>query len=109
MSLSTLLSTIYTVYLVCCFASGTTLFDPILNTEGATIPTQTVPHTILFAFSALGGWITLSVESPFSALMAALFYAVETAHCPDYAGFGVPLTLLGFIGYFCQKKIFKSD
>ncbi len=99
------LATAYSVYLIIYFAGG------VMNADGAeavggTIATALVmPHMAMFLIGAIFGWIGFLAKKSWAALVAAILYSVGTLIFVMYAMFGIPILVLGFIGYSKQKKI----
>lgn len=105
---ATALATIYTVYLFSYF------FGTAASTEGAeqvgsAIATALVmPHTIMFLIGAVFGWIGVLGKFAWSALVSAILYAVGTLFFLAYFMFGVPILILGFVGFSNQKKLNRA-
>lgn len=99
------LATLYSIYLITYFGGG------VLNSEGAeavggAIATALVmPHMIVFLVGAVFGWIGFILKKSWAALVAAILYSAATLFFIMYAMFGVPILILGFIGYSKQKKL----
>jgi hypothetical protein len=51
------------------------------------------------------GWLGFLIKKSWAALVAGILYAVGTLFFLAYFMFGVPLLILGFIGYAKQKKL----
>lgn len=65
-------------------------------------------HIVVFALGCIIGWIAyLSKKSGF-AKFASTLYIVGTICFPIYLFFGLPITIIGFIGGSKQKKINKT-
>lgn len=106
--IATALSTIYTVYLFSYFF-GTTTSSEGAEAVGSAIATALVmPHAITFLVGAVFGWIGYLAKATWSALVAAILYAVATLLFLAYFMFGVPILVLGFVGYAKQKKLNKN-
>lgn len=105
---ATALATIYTVYLFSHFFSTTLSAEGAEAVGGAIATALVMPHMIMFLIGAIFGWIGYLCRLSWSALVAAILYAVGTLLFLIYFMFGVPILILGFIGYTKQKKINKS-
>lgn len=108
LSLATILSTAYTVYLFYYFVGGTATASGTEALSGAIATALIMPHTIMFLIGAVFGWIGFLFKKSWSALVAAILYSVGTFLFLVYAMFGIPILVLGFIGYANQKKINKK-
>lgn len=107
--LVTALSTIYAVYLLS-YTFGTTASSEGAEAVGAAIGTALLmPHMFMFLIGAIFGWLGVFLKKNWAALVAAILYSVGTLLFPMYFMFGVPLLILGFIGYANQKKINKAQ
>ena len=105
---ATSLATIYAVYLIKYFfdsITGTTGFEMV---GGAIATALVAPHIILFVIGAVFGWIGVLGRKDWGALVGAILYSAGTLFFLLYAIFGVPIIILGFIGYAKQKKINQS-
>lgn len=105
LTVATILSTAYAIYLICYFVGGTASASGAEALGGAIATALVLPHMILFAVGAVFGWIGLLVRKSWAALVAAILYSVGTVLFLAYALFGIPLLIFGFIGYANQKKI----
>ncbi|MBO4941467.1 MAG: hypothetical protein J6D15_04620 [Clostridia bacterium] len=106
--IATALATIYTVYLFS-FFFGATASSEGTEAVGAAIATALVmPHTIVFLIGAVFGWIGYLAKATWAALVAAILYSVATLFFLAYFMFGVPILVLGFVGYGKQKKLNKE-
>ena len=107
--IATVLASIYAVYLICYFVGGTAAADETATAIGGAIATALVaPHMVMFLIGAIFGWIGVLLKKSWSALVAAILYSVGTVLFLAYAMFGIPLLVLGFIGYANQKKLNKK-
>lgn len=106
--ISTVLATVYSIYLACSFIGGAASSDISQAIAGAVATALVAPHMIMFSVGAVFGWIGVLAKKSLSALVAAILYAVGTLLFLAYAMFGVPILVLGFIGYANQKKINKK-
>ena len=62
-------------------------------------------HIATFTLGALIGWIGYSTKKSGVAKFAATLYLIGTICFPIYILFGLPLTIIGFVGGGKQKKI----
>lgn len=106
---ATALATIYAVYLISYFSGATVSEDTAEAIGGAIATALVLPHMIMFIVGAVFGWIGLFAKKAWAALVAAILYAVGTLFFLVYAMFGVPILILGFVGYSKQKKLNKSE
>ena len=105
---ATVLATIYALYLFFHFVVGTMNSEGEEAVAGAIATTLVMPHMAMFIIGAVFGWIALFLKAPWSALVAAILYAVGTFFFILYFMYGVPILVLGFVGYSKQKKINKE-
>lgn len=103
LTVATVLSTAYTVYLLVYFIGG------MASVSGAIAGALVTPHTILFLIGAVFGWIGLLAKKSWAALVAAILYSVGTLLFLAYIMFGGPILIMGFVGYANQKKINKKS
>ena len=100
------MATAYTIYLFCHFIGGTASADGAVEAAAGVIATALVmPHMIMFLIGIIFAWIGLVFKKAWGALVAAILYSVGTLFFLAYAMFGVPILILGFIGYANQRKI----
>lgn len=105
---ATALATIYAVYLISYFFGSTAAAEGAEAIGGAIATALVMPHMLMFLIGAAFGWIGYFIKASWAALVAAILYAVGTLFFLAYFMFGVPLLILGFIGYSKQKKINKQ-
>ena len=105
---ATALATIYTVYLITHFVGGTASSDGAEAVGGAIATALVTPHMALFGIGAVFGWLGFFMKATWSALVAAILYSAGTLFFPLYFMFGVPILVIGFIGYSKQKKLNKN-
>lgn len=99
------LAAIYSLYLVFYF-SGTTLNSDGVEAIGGAIASALIaPHMIMFLIGAIFGWVGFIFKKAWAALVAAILYSVGTVFFLMYAMYGVPIMILGFIGYAKQAKL----
>lgn len=106
--IATVLSTAYAIYLFCYFVGATASASGIDVLSGAIATALVTPHAIMFLIGAIFGWIGYLFKKSWSALVAAILYAVGSLLFLSYIMFGAPILTLGFIGYAKQKKINKA-
>ncbi|MBE6904479.1 MAG: hypothetical protein E7480_07725 [Ruminococcaceae bacterium] len=124
---SNILATLYSVYLLCIFggaiieAGGADFIDTIgayfelaFNILGMNSTAVTVLYVILvllcvhivtFIIGCLIGWIAYASKKSGTAKLAAILYLIGTICFPVYLFFGLPITIVGFVGSGKQKKI----
>ncbi len=102
---SNILSTAYVIYLMVYFFSGIADSSGAEAVGRAFAAALVVPHIILFLIGAVFGWLGFILKKSWAALVAGILYAVGTLFFLAYFMFGVPLLILGFIGYSKQKKL----
>lgn len=100
--IATVLATAYSIYLACYF------FGVTKDISGVVATALVTPHMIMFSVGAVFGWTGVFAKKTWAALVAAILYAVGTVFFLVYAMFGVPILVLGFIGYANQKKVNKN-
>lgn len=59
----------------------------------------------MFLIGVVFGWLGFFTKKSWAALIAGILYSVGTLFFLAYFIFGVPLLILGFIGYAKQKKL----
>lgn len=62
-------------------------------------------HIIAFVLGCLIGWIAFASRKSGGAKFAATLYLLGTISFPVYLFFGLPITIVGFVGGGKQKKI----
>ena len=102
---ATLLSTAYAIYLFVYFIGGTAAAEGAEAIGGAIATALVTPHAIMFLIGAVFGWLGVLCKKVWAALVAAILYSVGTLLFLAYAMLGIPLLILGFVGYANQKKI----
>ena len=100
-----ILATLYTVYLISYFSGATASADGAEAIGGAIATAMVTPHMIMFLIGAIFGWIGFVIKKSWAALVAAILYSVGTLFFLMYAMFGIPILVLGFVGYAKQKKL----
>lgn len=65
-------------------------------------------HIITFVLGCLFGWIAFLSKKSGGAKFAATLYLIGTICFPIYLFFGLPITIVGFVGAAKQKKINQS-
>ena len=106
--IATALATAYTLYLFCYFLGTTASAEGAEAVGGAIATALVTPHAIMFLIGSVFGWLGALLRKSWSALVAAILYSVGTLLFMVYAMFGVPILILGFVGYANQKKINKN-
>ena len=62
-------------------------------------------HIVSFVLGCIIGWIAYAWKKSSNAKFAATLYLIGTICFPIYLFFGLPITIVGFIGGGKQKKI----
>ena len=106
---ATALATIYAVYLISYFFGETANAEGAEVVGGAIATAVVMPHMIMFLIGAVFGWIGVLARKSWAALVGAILYSVGTLFFLMYAMFGVPILVLGFIGYSKQKKLNQAE
>ncbi len=106
---ATVLATLYVVYLISYFFGGVASSDGAEAVGGAIATALVMPHMIMFLIGVVFGWLGLMTRKTWAALVAAIMYSVGTLFFLAYFMFGVPLLILGFVGYSKQKKINQGN
>ena len=100
------LATAYVIYLITYFGGGIINSSGSAEAVGGAIASALVfPHMLMFLIGAIFGWIGFLAKKSWAALVAAILYSVGTMFFLLYFMFGVPILVLGFIGYSKQKKL----
>lgn len=101
-----ILATLYAVYLITYFGGGVINSESSAEAAGGAIATALVaPHMFMFLLGAVFGWVGFFIKKGWAALVAAILYSVGTLFFIVYFMFGVPILVLGFIGYANQRKL----
>lgn len=103
--LATGLATAYAVYLFVYFVGGTANAEGAEAIGGAIATALVTPHAVMFAIGAIFGWLGVLLRKTWAALVGAILYSVGTLLFLAYAMFGIPILILGFVGYANQKKV----
>ena len=106
--LATVLATAYAVYLFVYFIGGVASAEGAEALGGAIATALVTPHAFMFLIGAIFGWLGVLLRKSWAALVAAILYSVGTMLFLAYFMFGVPILIMGFIGYAKQKKINKT-
>ncbi len=64
-----------------------------------------VAHIVVFALGAIFGWVGFLQKKSGWAKGSAILYLIGTLCFPIYIFYGLPLTIIGFVGSSKQKKI----
>ena len=102
---ASVLATLYTVFLISYFGGGVLNADGTEAIGGAIATALVTPHMFMFLLGAIFGWIGFFAKKSWAALVAAILYSVGTLFFIMYAMFGIPILVLGFVGYSKQKKL----
>lgn len=100
-----LLATLYVVYLICYFGNSMMSGDSAEAIGGAIATALVTPHTVIMGLGAIFSWLGFFLRKSWSALVGAILYCVGSLIFIVYIMFGIPLIILGFVGYSKQKKI----
>ncbi len=100
-----ILATAYAVYLISYFGGGVMQAEGAEAVGGAIATALVTPHMIMFLIGAVFGWVGFVGKKSWGALVAAILYSVGTLFFLVYFMFGVPILVLGFVGYSMQKKL----
>lgn len=124
---SNILATLYTVYLLWTFGGAVveaggvdfidafgSYFELAFEILGMSSPALTFlyvivvllcVHSIAFVLGCLIGWIAYVKGKSGGAVGAAVLYLIATICFPVYLFFGLPITIVGFVGAGKQKRI----
>lgn len=104
--IATILATAYSVYLICYFFGSIIHSNSGAEAAAGVIATGLItPHLIFFSLGAIFGWLGVFLKAAWGALTAAIMYAVGTLFFLLYAMFGIPILILGFVGFAMQRKL----
>lgn len=106
--IANVLSSLYAVYLITYFFGGTMNSSGAEAVGGAIATALVFPHMFMFILGAVFGWLGFLAKKSWAALVAAILYSVGTLLFLAYAMFGIPILILGFVGYSKQKKILRA-
>lgn len=99
------LATLYAIYLISYFGGSTLEAEGAEAVGGAIATALVMPHMMMFLIGAVFGWLGYFCKKSWAALVAAILYSAGTLFFLLYAMFGVPILILGFVGYSKQKKL----
>lgn len=102
---SSLIITIYVIYLMVHFGSSMFSNDSAEAIGGAIATALVTPHMLFVGLGAVFSWIGFFFKKSWAALVASILYCVGAIMFLMYALFVVPSIILGFIGYSKQKKL----
>ena len=102
---SNILASIYVIYLIAYFFGDTASASGAEAIGGAIATALVTTHMIMFLIGVVFGWLGFFTKKSWAALIAGILYSVGTLFFLAYFIFGVPLLILGFIGYAKQKKL----
>lgn len=105
---SNILAAAYGIYLVCYFFGGTLNASGAEAIGGAIATALVLPHMLMFLIGAVFGWLGYLAKKSWAALVAAILYSAGTLFFLAYAMFGIPILILGFVGYSKQKKLLQA-
>lgn len=128
---SNILATLYSIYLLWIFggaiieAGGIDFIDAIgeyfelaFDLIGLSSPALTFlyvilvllcVHVVTFVLGCLFGWIAYASKKSGRAKFAATLFLIGTICFPLYLFYGLPITIIGFVGGNKQKKINNSS
>lgn len=92
-------------FLITYFGSSTLNADGVEALGGAIATALVTPRIILFLIGAIFGRVGFIAKKSRAALVTAILYSVRTLFFLMYAMFGIPILVLGFVGYSKQKKL----
>ncbi len=102
---SSLLATIYVIYLIVYFTGSMGDLDSAEELGGAIATALVAPHMIIMGVAAIFSWVGFFTRKTWAALVGAILFCVGALVFLLYALFCIPLIILGFIGYSKQKKM----
>lgn len=106
--ISSLIVTLYVIYLMVYFGSSMMSSDGASALGGVLATALVTPHMLLVGLGAVFSWVGFCFKKSWAALVAAILYCVGALLFLMYALFVVPSIILGFIGYAKQKKLNNS-
>lgn len=107
--IATLFATIYSIYLITHFVSNTASSEGAEAVGSAIATAMVTPHMITILIGAIFGWLGVFLKASWAALVAAILYTVGAVLFLVYFMFSLPILILGFVGFSCQKKINKAS
>ena len=102
---SSLITTIYVVYLMVHFGSSIFVDDGAEALGGALATALVTPHMLFVGLGVIFSWIGFIFKKSWAALVGAILYCVGALLFLLYALFLIPSIILGFVGYSKQKKL----
>lgn len=106
---SSLVSTLYVIYLMYHFGNSMFVSDGAEALGGAIATALVTPHMLLVGLVAVFSWVGFCFKKTWAALVAAILYCCGAMLFLMYAIFVVPSIILGFVGYSKQKKLNNSS
>lgn len=104
--ISTILATAYAIYLIAYFYGVNANADGAIEQIGGALATALVtPHIVMIAMGVIFSWLGIFLRASWSALVAAILYAVASVIFMVYIMFAAPIMIIAFVGYAKQKKI----
>jgi len=105
--ISSVLATLYVIYLINYFGNSIGNLDSGEELSGAIATALVTPHMTMIGIGAIFSWLGFFFKKSWAALVGAILYCVGALLFIMYIIFCIPLIILGFIGYANQKKIMK--
>lgn len=106
---SSLLTTIYVIYLIIHFGSSMFVDDGAEALGGVIATALVTPHMVLLGLGAIFGWLGFFLRKTWAVLVAFILYIVAALLFLVYAIFVIPSIVLGIIGYGNQKKLNRNS
>lgn len=100
-----ILATIYVIYLISYFAHGMGDLNSGEEIGAAFATAMVTPHIVIIGIGAIFSWLGFFLRKSWCALVGAILYCIGSLMFILYIMFGIPLIILGFIGYTKQKKL----
>lgn len=102
---ATALATVYVIYLICHFSSSMFASDSMEVIGGAIATALVTPHIFVISLGVIFSWVGFFTRQSWGALVGAILYCIGAVLFIMYAVFCILFIVLGFIGYFNQKKL----
>ena len=108
--ITTVLSILYAVYIVDYMISASTGIPDTAEGLGTAIGMAIImPHTLSMGLCAIFTTLGFFLKKSWGTLVGAIIFSVGLVLMPLYFMFGIPLIVLGFVGFANQRNIEKKE
>ena len=99
------LATMYVTFLISYFGNSMGDLNSGEEIGGLFATAMVTPHIVVIGIGAVFSWLGFFLRKSWCALVGAILYCVGSLLFILYIMFGIPLIILGFIGYAKQKTL----